>query len=177
MIDYKLAKEIGATYHIDHPLYKFNDDGFAMCYFTEYGWEKTENDADHMAELAKIDFSNLKPRTRTEYEKVTESASHVIDELENGGEFYYMAPSLTKLALANRDGVFNKLRDGDALYRKVEKEIGERQEFIDAACELVDFDCVDFNVNIDCSMAMKSVIVAMAKSGKFKLVGSSGEIE
>lgn len=138
MINYKLAKEIGATHHIDHLLYKFNDDGFAMCYFTEYGWEKTENDADHMAELERIDFNKQKPRTRTEYEKVTESASHVIDEFESGGEFFYMAPCLTKPALANRDGVFNKLRDGDALYRKVEVEIDERQEFIERAKGLID---------------------------------------
>ena len=125
MINYELAKEIGATHYHDRTGEMYKVDLGSLLVFRRDCWFHSG------LPLGEV-VSKIKPiptkRTRTEYEKVTESASHVIDEFENGGEFYYMAPSLTKPALANRGGVFNKLRDGDALYRKVEKEIDWREE-------------------------------------------------
>lgn len=59
MINCELAKEIGATHHIDNMLYKFDDNAQALCYFFNIGWELSENSSETMSRLERIDFDTI----------------------------------------------------------------------------------------------------------------------
>lgn len=59
MINYELAKEIGATHCLDTILYKFNDNAQALCYFSNFGWELSENSSEVMSRLERIDFDSI----------------------------------------------------------------------------------------------------------------------
>ena len=74
------------------------------------------------------DLMKLTPllRTRTEYEKVTESIFDLRDEFERGGLYsYYMNGKHTKVT--NEDDLLENYKDKN-LYRKVEKDIDWRDE-------------------------------------------------
>lgn len=102
-----------------------------------------------------------KPRTRTEYVKVTESIFDLREEFERGELYHKFEHAREYSKVKNTESLSQALNNG-CCYRKVEKEIDERQEFIDELgkiqrrigdCQLYDF----YN--------------AVFESGKFKLIG------
>lgn len=87
----------------------------------------------------KLTLSDLKPRTRTEYEKVTESIFDLRDEFERG-ELYGDDNGVTKIETLAHLGAC--CQAGNA-FKKVEKEIDERQDFIDRFNKITDENFVD----------------------------------
>ncbi|CAL9954898.1 hypothetical protein VPHK63_0003 [Vibrio phage K63] len=97
---------------------------------------------DFYLDLKRLTLSDLKPRTRTEYEKVTESIFDLRDEFERG-ELYWWYESDCKdksefVEIRSEYDLSTYFAKGN-IYRKVEKEIDERQEFIEKACKVVDW--------------------------------------
>ncbi len=104
-----------------------------------------------------------KPRTNTEFVKcVFDSAWHAIKAFEDGDELYTKRSHKDFVLIDNAPDVLRFLYD---LHRKVETEIDERQEFIDAAVELLNQNSHDHEAN-----HYKEWFGAMFDSGKFKLV-------
>lgn len=97
----------------------------------------------------RLTLSDLKPRTRTEYEKVAESPRELFQAMLNGEEFY-----LFKEELLNFDGNqfwrhtedgksrITFIEDENEIYRKVEKEIDWRDE-VNKAFPAIDFRDLD----------------------------------
>lgn len=78
-----------------------------------------------------------KPRTRTEYEKVTESIFDLRDEFERG-ELYCKHEHARECTQITNTQTLAQALHGGYCYRLVEKEIDERQEFIERAKDLID---------------------------------------
>lgn len=75
-------------------------------------------------------------RTRTEYEKVTESIFDLRDEFERG-ELYYNFGDDEWFTYKDEASLAIGFKEGN-VHRKVEKEIDERQEFVDLAISKID---------------------------------------
>lgn len=113
-------------------------------------------------ECRELTLSDLKPRTRTEYEKVTESIFDLRDEFERGELYFQQGGEYLpyKLEAEFAHGFMH-----DRIYRKVEKEIDERQEFVERASGLVSKShAVDYSLG------------KMYDAG-CRFVGANGEIE
>lgn len=126
MIDYELAEKIGAT-HIHR-----NGDFYKVSYFK---WMSYNTDLRYWEEsmliAAKV-FDMLKPippkRTRTEYEKVTESIFDLRDEFERG-ELYFSEWSKGEVFVQIKtEALLLGNIQADNLYRRVEKEIDWHSE-------------------------------------------------
>lgn len=122
-IDYDLVERIGATHYKDFLLYKV-EHGELFVHFNGM-WSKSELAlGDAILKVKPIQ----KPRTRTEYEKVTESIFDLRDEFERGelhtkgrgagGDFFKKITTEYELITFASCG----------LYRKVEKEIDWRDD-------------------------------------------------
>lgn len=74
----------------------------------------------------KLTLSDLKPRTRTEYEKVTESIFDLREEFERG-ELYFKCSEGDWVQAVHESEVVHFLNNC-CLYRKVEKQIDWREE-------------------------------------------------
>ncbi|CAL9957515.1 hypothetical protein VPHK46_0029 [Vibrio phage K46] len=105
-------------------------------------------------------LNDTAPRTKTEFVKVNYGMEH----FAAGGDLF----SGRDLHVLSRDGNYYKIKRQDKaveasqdgrIYEKVEAEIDERQEFIEAAKEI-----------IDGSKAAEYSLGAMFDSGRFKLV-------
>lgn len=134
MINYKLAKEIGATHYHNRTGEMYKVDLGSLLVFRRDDWVHSGLPLGEA--VSKVEPIPPK-RTRTEYEKVTESIFDLRDEFERGelygkiGDTYELISSTHSLALSMGVGM---------CYRRVEVEIDERKEFIDMACEAVSFD-------------------------------------
>ncbi|CAM0015468.1 hypothetical protein VPHK367G1_0086 [Vibrio phage K367 g1] len=103
----------------------------------------------------RLTLSDLKPRTKTEFVKcVFNHAWEAVKAFEDGEELYTKRSHKDFVLIDNAPDVLRFLYD---LHRKVETEIDERQEFIDAACEVVNW-------------SIPKAMGALYDSGKFKLV-------
>lgn len=125
MIDYKLAKEIGATHiHVNGDFYKLLS-GKWMNYPTSEGesdWEESSIKDGRVGVL----LSEIK-RTRTEYEKVTESIFDLKDEFERGELYCKHEFAREYSQVINTQTLAQSLHCGYC-FRKVEKEIDWRDE-------------------------------------------------
>ena len=104
--------------------------------------------------------NKLKPKhikVKVEFVKVEDSIFDLQHDLVDGKLFYQDTDDSHYPINTERQLVY--WFDLDGVYRKVETEIDERQEFIDAAIEL-----------IDASKKTDGLLGAMFDSGKFKLV-------
>ena len=102
--------------------------------------------------------NKLKPkRGKVEYVKVEDSIFDLQHDLVDG-KLFYLDVDDNHYPINNESQLVYRF-DLDGVYRKVETEIDERQEFIDAAIEL-----------IDASKKTDGLLGAMFDSGKFKLV-------
>lgn len=101
-----------------------------MTEFCRNGQSEWSSNYCDVRALKKLTISDLKPRTRTEYEKVTESIFDLRDEFERG-ELYFKYSQGIEVIKTEQMLLAQIERDG--VHRKVEKEIDERQEFIDNA--------------------------------------------
>lgn len=110
----------------------------------------------------RLTLSDLKPkRTYTEYEKVTESIFDLRDEFERGELYYYCCHTESKHKIESvKLLATNAITDN--VYRKVEKEIDERHEFVKEASKIWNRD--DMHCSTD-------IFREMYDSGKFKFIG------
>ena len=81
-----------------------------------------------------LTLSDLKPRTKTEFVKVTGSIFDLKDLLEN--EELYFSTDTDEYDYCNNERDLCAAVYNGNIYRKVETEIDERQEFIDAYASL-----------------------------------------
>ena len=115
-----------------------------------------DNEATETKAVA--EYSNEKPkRVKVEFVKVEDSIFDLQHDLVDGNLFYQDTDDSHYPINTERQLVY--WFDLAGVYRKVETEIDERQEFIDAAIEL-----------IDASKKTDGLLGAMFDSGKFKLV-------
>ena len=102
-------------------------------------------------------LNDKKPRTKTEFVKCEfNHAWEAVKAFEDGEELYTKRSHKDFVLIDNAPDVLRFLYD---LHRKVEVEIDERQEFIEAAKEITDG-----------SKAAEYSLGAMFDSGRFKLV-------
>lgn len=107
-------------------------------------------------------------RTKVEYVKVTDSIFDLKDEFERG-DLYFDRDACTGGIYASSEKYqkiidmtdFNQAALNNNIYRKVETEIDERQEFIDAACN---------EVNATLNSCAAEGFARLYDSGKFKLI-------
>jgi len=100
--------------------------------------------------------AKIPKRMKVEYVKVEDSIFDLQHDLVDGKLFYQDTDDSHYPINTERQLVY--WFDLDGVYRKVETEIDERQEFIDTAIEL-----------IDASKKSDGLLGAMFDSGKFKL--------
>lgn len=101
-------------------------------------------------------------RTKVEYEKVEFEPNEIWKAFKEHQEVGYLYVNTPDGFECLFDGVFNlamAISQGDQLYRRIETEIDERQEFIDAACDVLDGDA-----------GIASSIGRLYDSGRFKIV-------
>ncbi|AUR87997.1 hypothetical protein NVP1106O_74 [Vibrio phage 1.106.O._10N.286.51.F7] len=94
-------------------------------------------------ECRELTLSDLKPRTKTEFVKCEfDSAWEAIKSYEVNDDLYYCASSTPTYEKMKAENMKNLLDYSMPirLYRKVETEINERQEFIDRVLEMLDFN-------------------------------------
>lgn len=163
MINYKFAKEIGATHYrecVDNEVdyYKLSDNRLTLLCYSKKCREWDESLSTGAVVLAKIKPIPSK-RTRTEYEKVTESIFDLRDEFERGELYFYQGGEYLPYKLESEfaHGFMHK-----RIYRKIEKEIDERQEFVKEASKIWNRD--DMHCSTD-------IFREMYDSGKFKFIG------
>ena len=93
-------------------------------------------------ECRELTLSDLKPRTKTEFVKVEfDCASDAIKFQEGTGNFLAIKPNVIEVYEAS--GLHDVLKwyeRGHTLYRKVEIEIDDQQEFVDRMLEMLDFN-------------------------------------
>ena len=135
----KKAIELGFSHqgYRDRDLNWYNLDFIGIC----EGWDNdmlgqtmSEGEKIDDYECKKLTLSDLKPRTRTEYEKVTESIFDLRDEFGRG-ELYFDRDRCTGGIYVSSDQ-YQKIRDMNDfsqaalnnIYRKVEKEIDWRDD-------------------------------------------------
>lgn len=99
------------------------------------------------------------PRTKVEYVKVEDSIFDLRSSLESG-ELYYKDIDDKFYEISGESQLVNCF-DSSCVYRRIETEITERDEFIDAALE---------SVKLKHIIVVKDAIENMFDSGKFKLV-------
>lgn len=91
------------------------------------GQSMVENEKINDYECKKLTLSDLKPRTRTEYEKVTESIFDLRDEFERGELYCKFEHAREYTQITNAQTLSQALHRGYC-YRLVEKEIDWRDE-------------------------------------------------
>jgi len=101
--------------------------------------------------------AKIPKRMKVEYVKVEDSIFDLQHDLVDG-KLVYLDVDDNHYPIDTESQLVNCF-DSNSVYRKVETEIDERQEFIDAAIEL-----------IDASKKTDGLLGAMFDSGKFKLV-------
>lgn len=111
-------------------------------------------------ECRELTLSDLKPRTKTEFVKVEYShAWEIIKLYEDGVEIF--KDDSDELQIDRINSIALRAQAGYPIYRKVETEIDERQEFIDAVSKILpEYD----------KRTMPLWIGKLYDSGKFKLV-------
>ena len=101
-----------------------------------------------------------KPRTETEFVKIEYNHAWEIIKLYEGGEELFKTDS-DELQIERINSIALRAQAGYPFYRKVETEIDERQEFIEAVSEILpEYD----------KRTMPLWIGKLYDSGKFKLV-------
>jgi hypothetical protein len=135
-------------------------------------WKTCDHDEEVIAaminktEFAECKINKPKPRTKTEFVKVEfNHAWEAVKEHEESKNIFHCNES-GEYEICGYDMyvIGECVRDGE-LYRKVETEIDERQEFIDSAIELLNKNSHDNEAN-----HYKEWFGSMFDSGKFKLV-------
>ena len=121
-------------------------------------------DLNDVRNEAKKYLSQQKPRTKAEFVKCEfASDKEKAEAFIEGGLRYFTHGPVT--GDKEKDTIpvtrLDELLCGNGIYRKVEIEIDERQEFIEAACEIADWN-------------IKKTMGLLFDSGKFKLVDSNG---
>jgi hypothetical protein len=118
---------------------------------------------DFYLDLKRLTLSDLKPRTRTEYEKVSfVSVGDCVQSVhDNYGEYFFLNNCSGEYQAAEYQDSAWYWNEGN-LYRRVEKEIDERQEFIKEASKIWNRD------DMHCS---SDIFREMYDSGKFKFIG------
>ena len=103
-------------------------------------------------------------RVKVEYVKCEfDKVSDLVIACESG-ETFYCNSSIGGKGKLEMYGAISMHRHSDNLYRKVETEIDERQEFIDFTSEYIK------NLNPEILKSFEYIARAMFDSGKFKLV-------
>ena len=130
-INHELAEKIGATHYKDFLLYKVeHGELFVHC---NGMWSKSELAlGDAILKVKPIQ----KPRTRTEYEKVTESIFDLRDEFKRG-ELYCKHEHAREFTQVINTQTLAQALHGGFCFRKVEKEIDWRDEvksYIESTC-------------------------------------------
>ena len=127
-IDYELVNKIGATHYCDKTYRLYKVSAMTLLVYIDDDWKLC---LAGVAALNHIKPIPPKPRTRTEYEKVTESIFDLRDEFERGelfmkgrgagGDFFNKITTEYELVTFASRG----------LYRKVEKEIDWTADVMD----------------------------------------------
>jgi hypothetical protein len=114
-----------------------------------------------------LTLSDLKPRTKNEFVKCeySDKVSNVVMDFENNAPLYKSVND-EYWTIDELDDLFQLILNDCHIYRKVEIEIDERQEFVDTAIELLNQNSHDHEANY-----YNEWFGAMFDSGKFKLVG------
>lgn len=103
-----------------------------------------------------------KPRTKTEFVKVNYGMEHFAagSDLFSGRDLHVLSRDENYYKIKSQDKAVKASQDG-RIYEKVETEIDERQEFIEAACE---------KSGLSKYSVEAQVFGVIFDSGKFKLV-------
>lgn len=162
----KKAIELGFAHqgYRDRDFSWYNLEFIGIC----EGWDNDrlgqtmiKNEKINDYECKKLTLLDLKPRTRTEYEKVTESIFDLRDEFERGELYCKHEDAREYTQITNTQTLAQALHSG-ICYRKVEKEIDERREFID------ELSRIQKTIG-DCQLG--EFYNAIFESGKFKFIG------
>lgn len=145
-------------------------DGFYIEWFSgskSEGWSLISSSHHDIrsVDTSKPVIEKQKPRTNTGFVKCEfEKLSDLVLAFESGDELYYEENTTGYKYELDMYGAISMHKHSEKLYRKVETEIDERQEFIDAYKNLAS---VSMPLSIDDWAGL------MYDSGKFKLVDSN----
>ena len=138
-----------------------NHESYLEVYSNGYGEFEICGTDDLEPQSKELTLSDLKPRTKTEFVKCEYNhAWEAVKAFEEGEKFY------TKRSHKDFVLIEDLIRLFDGLHRKVETEIDERQEFIDAVIGGKGSDGYWFNG----VFVSSDVVGVIYDSGKFKLV-------
>ncbi|CAH9016355.1 putative coil containing protein [Vibrio phage 466E53-1] len=92
-------------------------------------------------ECRELTLSDLKPRTKTEFVKCDYGGkvSNIVMDFENNVPLYKLVND-EHWTIDELDDLFQLILNDCYIYRKVEVEIDERQEFVDRMLEMLDFN-------------------------------------
>lgn len=126
--------------------------------------------ADQAFILRAAALEEKKPRTKVEYVKCefVTKWEHV-KLMEDTGESLFFLPNDEFIEVMTPESAIKKLRKGHELYRRIETEITERDEFI----EFVESKCSELNV--DGEWSFSCIAAELFDSGRVKLLESGHE--
>lgn len=105
----------------------------------------------------RLTLSDLKPRTRTEYVKVTESIFGLRDEFERGELYHKFEHAREHSKVKNTESLSQALNNG-CCYRKVEKEIDWREDVSNFVDDKYSYITIHENGEVDALLASPSNI-------------------
>lgn len=132
----KKCKEFGFTWFSGKDINSSKANGSAVGLNEDVKLSVTNGSLDYFNDrnCRELSLSDFKPRTKTEFVKVTGSIFDLKDLLENEG--LYFSTDTDEYDYCNNERDLCAAVYNGNIYRKVETEINERQEFIDTYASL-----------------------------------------